>query len=64
MNCFAELDSSVVTEFNTLNVEIDYAAFWRYSLEDGDYEAALTMDYPDLNNQRFIANQIGVINRL
>ena len=54
----------MVTEFNTLNVEIDYAAFWRYSLEDGDYGAALTMDYPDLNNQRFIANQIGVINRL
>lgn len=56
MNCFAVLDSSVVTEFNTLKVEIDYAVFWCYSLEGGDYGAGLIMDYPDLNNQRFIAN--------
>lgn len=49
------------TAFKKLKVEIDYAAFWRYSLEDGVYGAALTLDYPDLNNHRFIAHQIGVI---
>lgn len=49
------------TSFNKLSLEVDYAAFWRYSLEDGVYGAAMTLDYPSLNNQRFIANQIGFI---
>lgn len=47
--------------FRKLRVEVDYAAFWRYSLEDGVYGPALTLDYPDLNNRRFIAHQIGAI---
>jgi hypothetical protein len=51
----------IKTEFNKFLIEIDYAAFWRYSLEDGVYGAALTLDYPDLNNERFIAHQIGTI---
>lgn len=49
------------TTFNNFWFEIDFAAFWRYSLEDGVYGAALALDYPDLNNSRFIAHQIGVI---
>lgn len=49
------------TTFHKLRVEVDYAAFWRYSLEDGVYGPALTLDYPDLNNRRFIAHQIGAI---
>lgn len=49
------------TSFNTWQLEIDYAAFWRYSLKDGVYGAALTLDYPDVNNERFIAHQIGTV---
>src|SRR5690606_18797499 len=49
------------TTFHKLRVEVDYAAFWRYSMEDGVYGPALTLDYPDLNNRRFIAHQIGAI---
>jgi len=51
----------VNTKFNRLSVEVDYAAFWRYSLEDGVYGAAMTLDYPSLNDQRFIASQVGFI---
>ncbi|MBW8243690.1 alginate export family protein [Muricauda oceani] len=51
----------VNTTFNKLSLEVDYAAFWRYSLEDGVYGAAMTLDYPSLNDQRFIANQMGFI---
>jgi len=47
--------------FNKLSLEMDYAAFWRYSLEDGVYGAAMTLDYPNLNDQRFIAHQMGFI---
>nr|WP_315224721.1 alginate export family protein [uncultured Flavobacterium sp.] len=47
--------------FNRWEVSFDYAAFWRYSLDDGVYGAALTLDYPDVNNERFIAHQIGTI---
>lgn len=51
----------VNTKFNKLSVEVDYAAFWRYSLQDGVYGAAMILDYPILNDQRFIANQVGFI---
>lgn len=51
----------VNTKFNRLSVEVDYAAFWRFSLEDGVYGAAMTLDYPSLNDQRFIASQVGFI---
>ncbi len=47
--------------FNKWEVSFDYAAFWRYSVDDGVYGAALTLDYPDVNNERFIAHQIGTI---
>lgn len=46
-------------EFNKLEIEVDYVAFWRYSVDDGVYGAALTLDYPDTNNKTFIAQQIG-----
>src|SRR5690606_27060057 len=51
----------VSTKFNRLSVEVDYAAFWRYSMEDGVYGAAMTLDYPSLNSERFIAHQVGII---
>tara|TARA_R110002020_G_scaffold81120_2_gene201814 strand:- start:7262 stop:8626 length:1365 start_codon:yes stop_codon:yes gene_type:complete len=51
----------VNTRFNNVSLEMDYAAFWRYSLEDGVYGAAMTLDYPSLNNRRSIAGQMGVI---
>lgn len=51
----------IETEFKRFLVEIDYAAFWRYSLDDGVYGAALTLEYPDTNNERFIAHQVGTI---
>ncbi|WP_192348584.1 alginate export family protein [Algoriphagus sp. Y33] len=49
------------TYFNKWEVSFDYAAFWRYSLLDGVYGAALTLDYPAIGNGRFIAHQLGTI---
>jgi len=49
------------TSFNKWQVTFDYVAFWRYSLQDGVYGAAMTLDYPNLNDKRFIAHQIGTI---
>jgi hypothetical protein len=49
------------TRFSKVSLELDYAAFWRYSLEDGVYGAAMTLEYPSLNDKRFIANQMGFI---
>ncbi|WP_303317175.1 alginate export family protein [Flavivirga abyssicola] len=49
------------TNFNDLFIEIDYDAFWRYSTNDGVYNAALLLEYPDTNNEKFIANQFGAI---
>ncbi|MDR7127959.1 hypothetical protein J2X69_000287 [Algoriphagus sp. 4150] len=49
------------TYFNKWEVSFDYAAFWRYSLHDGVYGAALTLDYPAIGNGRFIAHQLGTI---
>ncbi|SEM22468.1 Alginate export [Olivibacter domesticus] len=49
------------TMFNKWEVAFDYAAFWRYSLQDGVYGAAMTLDYPNVNNKRFIAHQMGTI---
>ena len=44
-----------------LFIELDYDAFWRFSEEDGIYNPALILEYPDLNNRRFIAHQIGTL---
>nr|WP_245405089.1 alginate export family protein [Algoriphagus sp. AGSA1] len=51
----------VNTYFNKLEVSFDYAAFWRYSMQDGVYGAALTLDYPVIGNGRFIGHQLGTI---
>ncbi len=49
------------TAFGKLNVSLDYVAFWRFSLNDGIYNPALILDYPAINDERFIGNQIGAI---
>lgn len=41
------------------SVELDYVAFWRFSVEDGVYGPPLTLDYPDTNDESFIGHQIG-----
>lgn len=48
-------------QLKKLYLEVDYDVFWRQSKNDGVYNAALLLEYPDTNNDRFIANQIGAI---
>ena len=43
------------------NVALDYVAFWRFSTADGVYNPALILEYPSLNDERFIGHQIGTI---
>ncbi len=49
------------TNFKKLFIEFDYDLFWRYSINDGVYNAALLLEYPNTNNQRFLGQQIGTI---
>ncbi|MEO1031718.1 MAG: alginate export family protein [Bacteroidota bacterium] len=49
------------TQLGVINLEVDYVAFWRFSKDDGVYGPPLILDYPSVNNERFIGNQIGVI---
>lgn len=49
------------TQFKKLFIEFDYDIFWRYSVNDGVYNAALLLEYPNTNNQRFIGQQLGTI---
>jgi hypothetical protein len=49
------------TQFKKLFIEFDYDVFWRHSVNDGVYNAALLLQYPNTNNQRFIGQQIGTI---
>lgn len=49
------------SKIGKLNIEFDYVAFWRFSVNDGVYNPALMMDYPPENNAPFIGNQIGAI---
>jgi len=44
-----------------LALELDYVAFWRFSREDGVYGPPLNLQYPSVNDQRFIGHQIGTI---
>lgn len=48
-------------QFNKLFVEFDYDVFWRHSKNDGVYNAALLLQYPNTNNKRFIGQQLGNI---
>ncbi len=49
------------TRLDRLFLEVDYDAFWRHSKEDGIYNAALILEYPSINDFRFIAHQIGTM---
>lgn len=49
------------TQFKKLFIEFDYDVFWRHSVNDGVYNAALLLQYPNSNNKRFIGQQIGTI---
>jgi len=49
------------TRFGDLSLALNYVAFYRCSTKDGLYNSALILDYPSINNKRFIANQIGAI---
>ncbi len=51
----------VSTKIGKFYLELDYVAFWRYSTNDGVYNPALILDYPSLNQGRFIAQQLGTI---
>ena len=51
----------VNSQFNMLFVELDYDIFWRNSVNDGVYNAALLLEYSNTNNHRFIAEQLGTI---
>jgi len=42
-------------------IEFDYDVFWRNSVNDGVYNAALLLQYPNTNNERFIGQQVGTI---
>lgn len=56
-----DIHPSINIAFKQWQVSLDYVSFWRYSLQDGLYGAAMTLDYPSLNNKRFIAHQIGTM---
>ncbi len=42
-------------------LELDYVAFWRESVSDGVYGAAGTLDFPTINDEKFIGHQYGVV---
>lgn len=49
------------TNINKINLQLDYVAFWRFSVEDGVYNPPLILEYPSINDSRFIGNQLGLI---
>ncbi|KPM31223.1 Hypothetical protein I595_2488 [Croceitalea dokdonensis DOKDO 023] len=51
----------VETKIGKVAIAFDYVAFWRFSTNDGLYNPALILDYPSVNTERFIGNQIGAI---
>lgn len=42
-------------------IEVDHDIFWRYSIGDGLYNPPILPEYPDVNDERFIANQQGLL---
>tara|TARA_R110000868_G_scaffold409765_2_gene695951 strand:- start:9510 stop:10793 length:1284 start_codon:yes stop_codon:yes gene_type:complete len=42
-------------------IEIDYDIFWRYSINDGVYNAAIQIEYPSTNDDAFIGHQFGTL---
>jgi len=51
----------VSTQFGDFSLSLDYVAFWRFSREDGLYNPPLILQYPSVNDERFIGHQIGTI---
>ena len=51
----------VNTQLGNFSVSLDYVAFWRFSRNDGVYGPPLILEYPSVNQQRFIGHQIGTI---
>nr|WP_299340448.1 alginate export family protein [Allomuricauda sp.] len=49
------------TSIGRFNFEFDYVAFWRFSRQDGVYGPPLNLQYPSINQERFIGHQIGTI---
>jgi hypothetical protein len=49
------------TKWENLIIELDYVAFWRYSTTDGIYNPALILEYPSINKECFIGQQIGIV---
>ncbi|WP_299896742.1 alginate export family protein [uncultured Aquimarina sp.] len=49
------------TQFGDFSLSLDYVAFWRFSKQDGVYSPPLILEYPSINEERFIGHQIGTI---
>ena len=49
------------TEMGRFSFMLDYVAFWRLSRQDGVYGPPLNLQYPAINDERFIGQQIGTI---
>lgn len=49
------------TNLGPLSLELDYVAFCRFSRIDGVYSPPLLLEYPSVNSNRFIGQQIGTI---
>lgn len=56
-----DLHPYISSKIGPVNVIVDYVAFWRFSTNDGLYNPALILEYPSVNSERFIGNQIGAI---
>ncbi|MXV37928.1 hypothetical protein GO491_04435 [Flavobacteriaceae bacterium Ap0902] len=51
---------SIGTNFGKLNIDLDYAIFWRYSVDDGIYNPGTRLTFEKDSDEKFIANQIGL----
>ena len=59
-----DLHPSLEAKIGDFTFDIDYVAFWRFSRNDGIYGPPLILDYPALNDRRFIGHQIGTISAM
>ncbi|MEM1134603.1 MAG: alginate export family protein [Bacteroidota bacterium] len=50
-----------VKSFGDLSIMLDYVAFWRFSKDDAIYGPAVTYDFPDESETRWMAHQIGAL---
>ncbi|MXV37127.1 hypothetical protein GO491_00335 [Flavobacteriaceae bacterium Ap0902] len=49
------------TSIGFIDILLDYAAFWRFSTNDGLYNPSLLFDYPIDTDEKFVGNQIGIV---